>query len=186
VLSEEPYAGGKLVGTLKEYFENGKLMTEVPYVDGKKEGIGKEYYDDGTQETERVFAKNKLVTLKRFDTKGSVWMEQAGEDKEHRDMDFRLPEGATQIETDTLSNVREIRRFLNQNFEKYRTEGWKTFKKDMRRKFQGGIPGERITENTDFVDKYDGTGGWYLNKRTGEIFVNVAGKDSTGTPYSKY
>ena len=48
------------------------------------------------------------------------------------------------------------------------------------------IPTEVITGSNKISDKLDGSGGWFYNKETGEIKVNLNGKDSKGNDYCAY
>lgn len=52
------------------------------------------------------------------------------------------------------------------------------------------IPPEKITGSNKIVKKFDGTGGWYYvtqkGSEQGNVYLNLDGKDSRGTPYKDY
>lgn len=46
-------------GVVKEYYEDGTLMSEVPYINGQYHGVVKSYDEDGTLELEQVWVHGK-------------------------------------------------------------------------------------------------------------------------------
>lgn len=48
------------------------------------------------------------------------------------------------------------------------------------------IPAEEITGSNKVVKKFDGKGGWVYNPKTGEILLNLKGKDPNGEAYKAY
>ncbi len=53
-------------------------------------------------------------------------------------------------------------------------------------KYLAQVPAELITGSNKIAYKFDGTGGWCFNLETGSVVLNLEGKDSAGTEYSKY
>jgi antitoxin component YwqK of YwqJK toxin-antitoxin module len=62
-----PYNQGKIDGTQKTYYANGKLKYEIEYKEGREDGNWKKYYTDGTTVGIHFFYKNgkRIKTIKR-------------------------------------------------------------------------------------------------------------------------
>ena len=48
------------------------------------------------------------------------------------------------------------------------------------------IPAEEITGSSKVIKKLDGKGGWVYNPQTGEVLLNLKGKDPNGKAYASY
>ncbi|MBI3890374.1 MAG: prepilin-type N-terminal cleavage/methylation domain-containing protein [Candidatus Wallbacteria bacterium] len=55
---------------------------------------------------------------------------------------------------------------------------------------QGGtlrvIPKESVSNSAKVVNSLDGTGGWFYDTTNHDVFVNLNGNDTSGTPYNTY
>lgn len=131
------------------------------------EGIVKELREKGyTKEAEGVLTTTKDL----FDdtiTEKSV---------------IRDREGTTRFHLSSLRSAIAI--YYGNNYEKWP----ENLPKNSDKLFPGlkEILSEKITGSNKVVDKFDGTGGWYYNSKTGEVILNLDGKDSKGVEYRKY
>ena len=90
----------------------------------------------------------------------------------------------------TRGNLLQIRSAVTKYYAK--NEG--QYPKSLTERFEeylAPLPSELITGSNKVVNKFDGSGGWYYNIEQGnkdfsQVFLNIAGKDSQGTEYSKY
>lgn len=58
---ERYYAGGKLEGTTKIYYDNGKIMEEGAYKNGTRDGVSKWYDQEGNVTIEYEYKNGELV-----------------------------------------------------------------------------------------------------------------------------
>lgn len=73
VFSEEHYKNGKLDGSVKNYYGNGKLTEETFYKDGKKDGTSKIYTEQGVLIEDVNYKDDKLNGLASYyDIKGVI------------------------------------------------------------------------------------------------------------------
>jgi antitoxin component YwqK of YwqJK toxin-antitoxin module len=70
------YSAGKAIGTVREYFKDGKLWCETPYVNGNINGIKKMYDENGTLVlTDTVLHGKENGMIKVFYPSGKIKME---------------------------------------------------------------------------------------------------------------
>jgi hypothetical protein len=60
--AEQVFKAGKLDGTSKNYYTNGKLQSEMPYKAGKRHGVAKFYYESTGRLSVEVHYNNDKVT----------------------------------------------------------------------------------------------------------------------------
>lgn len=66
-------SSGKFFSTVREFNEEGVLISEINYIDGKPIGEYKYYYEDGTLMEQGVWhLRHQIGTLKRFDEQGNI------------------------------------------------------------------------------------------------------------------
>jgi len=66
-------SSGKFYSTVREFNEDGILISEINYVDGKPIGEYKYYYEDGTLMEQGIWhIRHQVGTLKRFDEQGNI------------------------------------------------------------------------------------------------------------------
>lgn len=65
--SEYPMKDGKLHGTVREWFPDGKKLSEIEYRNGEHHGLCKEWKSDGTPFCERVFEHDHMVREKKIE-----------------------------------------------------------------------------------------------------------------------
>lgn len=65
--SEYPMKDGKLHGTVREWFPDGKPLSEIEYREGEHHGLCKEWTADGKLFCERVYEKDRLVSEKKIE-----------------------------------------------------------------------------------------------------------------------
>ncbi len=193
VMSETHYIKGDIHGTVKEYNDDGEVVLEAAYINNKKEGVAKTFYSKDKPSAEFTYVKGRLTSIKRFDVDGAVWMEGAPEARKKS----RAPEELSEKELkkmskedkkllDTRKGIAELRKFLSEAFVLLKAEKFKSMKKTFRKGFPFGAPFEAITDSNEVKFVFDGKGGFYLDGNTGEVFLNIKGKDKNGTPYYEY
>jgi len=64
--SEYPMKEGKLHGTVREWFPDGKPLSEIEYRNGEHHGLCKEWTADGQPFCERVFEHDRMVSEKKL------------------------------------------------------------------------------------------------------------------------
>jgi len=70
------FKDGKLEGTFRSYFVNGKIESEVTYREGKLNGPYRTFYPDGRLRAERFYNEGKINGIFRaFDEDGSIFFE---------------------------------------------------------------------------------------------------------------
>lgn len=71
-----PYAKGLINGTVKEFYENGKLKSETPYKDDVLHGVEKQYDEDGKLSKTRYWLDGESVAEGEFKEKYKEQPEQ--------------------------------------------------------------------------------------------------------------
>ena len=71
LVGEAPYVNGKLNGIVKTYYDNGQLYTLDIYTDSVKNGISKGYYKDGKLYYETIYTNGNEGTFKSYDKNGN-------------------------------------------------------------------------------------------------------------------
>jgi len=66
------HRSGVREGVSKAYFPNGVLMGEANFKNGKLEGLNKKFYINGTVKEEVYFKNGDLISIKRYDKKGTL------------------------------------------------------------------------------------------------------------------
>ncbi len=66
IKSEYPIKDGKLHGTIKEWFPDGKPLSEIEYFNGEHHGLCKEWTSDGKPYRECVYEHDHLVSEKKL------------------------------------------------------------------------------------------------------------------------
>lgn len=70
---DDANSSGKYYSTIREFNDEGVLISEINYVNGKPIGEYKYYYDDGTLMEQGVWnLSHQVGTLKRFDEQGNI------------------------------------------------------------------------------------------------------------------
>ena len=69
IKAEYPMKGGRLHGTVKEWFPDGKPLSEIQYRDGEHHGLCKEWTADGKLFCERVYENNRMLSEKSLPSK---------------------------------------------------------------------------------------------------------------------
>ena len=83
IMSESNYKNGKLIGTSKSYYKNGRLESHGTYkhtesgVYSRKDGVWKYYYDNGQLQRESII-KDGVEALKFYDRDGKILPMQDG------------------------------------------------------------------------------------------------------------
>lgn len=70
LVGEAPYVNGKLNGIVKTYYDNGQLYTLDTYTDSIQNGISKGYYKDGKLYYETTYTNGNEGTFKSYDSTG--------------------------------------------------------------------------------------------------------------------
>ncbi len=63
------YAQGKVIGSVKQYYENGKLKSDVPFKDDVMHGEEKRFEDDGKPMKSRYWLNGDLASKTEFELK---------------------------------------------------------------------------------------------------------------------
>lgn len=66
IKSVYPMKDGKLHGTIKEWFPDGKPLSEIEYRDGEHHGLCKEWTADGQPFCERIYDHDRMVSEKKL------------------------------------------------------------------------------------------------------------------------
>ena len=83
IMSESNYKNGKLIGTSKSYYKDGRLESHGTYkytesvVYSRKDGIWKYYYDNGQLQRESII-KYGVESLKFYDKEGNLLPTEKG------------------------------------------------------------------------------------------------------------
>jgi len=77
IMSETPYEGGKINGTVIYFFKNGKTSSETPYKDDTINGTQESYYENGQIEEETHYKNGKMIdTLRSYYENGQLKLER--------------------------------------------------------------------------------------------------------------
>jgi len=193
VVSETPYVKGDKHGVVKDFDEEGGLLIEANYAKNRHDGLTRTFYSKDKPAAEFSYNKGTLTLVKRYDVDGALWMEKEVKSKEKKKVFIELDEKeAGKLDVDgkkiyeTKKALDEVRKFMPGAFSRLKSVRFKGIKKVIRETFKLGVPFESIMDSNDVKLKFDGAGGFYLDSYSGEVYLNIKGKDVKGVPYYEY
>jgi len=189
---ETPYVFGNIHGIEKEYDAKGNVIAETEYKKGKKHGSSTSYVN-GKPSSVAEYKSGILSGLKRFDEDGNAWMEKAYGGKEKKIPFKTLVEpalkklsAAERKEYEAKLALIEMRKLAKACSSEIQQDGAKGFKKKILKLSGGSIPFNVIGDSNAIVGSFTGKGGWYLDRSSGDVFLNLKGSDSAGVAYCDY
>ncbi len=191
-LRDTPYLNGNINGIEKEYDNKGNLITETEYKKGRKNGASTSFLN-GKVSSVTEFKAGVPAGLKKYDDEGNVWMEKtySGEGKP---VPFKVLAAASQRklspaerkEYETKLALVEMRKYAKACASDIQKEGVKGFKKKLLKLSGGSIPLDAVCDSSLITGTFTGKGGWFLDRSSGEVFLNIKGTDSKGGTYCDY
>ncbi len=189
---ETPYVFGNINGSEKEYDVKGNIITETEYKKGKKYGSSTSYMN-GKPSSVAEYKSGVLAGRKRFDDDGNAWMEETYGGKEKKvpfktiaDPALKKLSPVERKEYETKLGLVEMRRFAKACLSEIHQDGAKGFKKKLLKLTGGSIPLNALSDSSAISGSFSGKGGWYLDRSSAEVFLNLKGNDSAGVAYFDY